>query len=207
MNEPRAVLDEDGFAINDGWFLCHTMHWQTREYMSSSDVWIVRSTGLPGDSFADAPGDPVVGFSYIRNQHNESWDLIADFRGTTIYDKATRTPSVVSMLGAIPETHTTTPPSSQFDVWDDQQGAWVKDEAQEHVWLIQQAVYQRQSLMSEASQEIAVLVDALDPAIISDPSDDDQTKLLAWKTYRVDLSKIDQQPSYPDAINWPIKPQ
>jgi hypothetical protein len=207
MNEPRTTLDEHGFAITDGWFLCHAMHWQTREYMSSSDVWIVRSTGLPGDSFADAPGAPVVGFSYVRNQNNQSWDLVVDSRGTTIYEKATRLPSVIFMLGPIPETHTIIPPSSQFDVWDEQLGRWVKDDEQEQSWLIEQALNQRQSLMSEASQEIAVLIDALDPAIIDDPSDEDQVKLTAWKAYRVELSKIDQQPSYPDAINWPLKPQ
>lgn len=205
MNEPRVTWGEDGFASSDGWVMVYTAHHITNEYVSIQEVWVSIGTGLPAGAYLDEPMAPQQGKAIVRDV--SGWVFVDDYRGQTAYHKQTRQPIVIDTLGSLPVILTLIPPTSSFDVWNEQEQAWVKDEDQEEAWLIQQALAQRQALMSEASQEIAVLVDALDPSIISDPSDDDQVKLIAWKTYRVELSKIDQQPSYPDSINWPSKPQ
>ncbi|ELB2792384.1 tail fiber assembly protein [Aeromonas hydrophila] len=205
MNEPRVVWGVDGFASSSGWETVYTTHPVTNEYLSTQEVWVSVGTGLPASAYLDEPMQPEHGKAIVRD--NGAWILVDDYRGQTAYHKQTRQPVEIDTLGSLPVVLTLTPPSSPFDVWNEQIDGWVKDDALEDAWLIQQAQSQRQVLMGEASQEIAVLVDALDPSIISDPSDDDQVKLKAWKTYRVELSKIDQQPNYPDAIIWPSKPQ
>jgi len=205
MNQPRVTWGGDGFAASSGWELVYVASPQTGEYLTSQEVWMSIGTGLSAGAYLDEPMMAEPGKAIVRQ--DGAWELVDDHRGQTAYNKQTRQDVVIDTLGPLPSALTLIPPSSQFDVWDEQQGAWVKDDAQEDTWLIQQALSQRQYLMSEASQEIAVLVDALDPAIISDPSDDDQVKLIAWKLYRVELSKIDQQSGYPRTINWPIAPK
>ncbi|MGY3943399.1 tail fiber assembly protein [Aeromonas tecta] len=207
MNEPRTTLDSDGFAISNGWFMCYCINMQTMEYTGPRDEYISATCGLPGGAYADEPSILAKdGYAICRDDVARTWIYVEDHRGKYAYNKQTRQRVQVSVLGALSPDFTLLAPQSSFDVWDPVTETWVTDSAAERQWLIDQANYQRQALMSEASQEIAVLVDALDPAIISDPSDDDQVKLIAWKAYRVELSKIDQQPSYPDAINWPAKP-
>lgn len=205
MNEPRVTWGEDGFAASSGWATVYTAHPVTNEYLSINEDWISIGTGLSAGGYLDEP--PAAQPSKAIVRQNGAWVLVDDYRGQTAYSKQTRQSVIIDTLGELSSALTLIPPSSQFDIWDEQQPAWIKDEAAEDAWLTQQAQYRRQTLMGEASQEIAVLVDALDPAIIDNPSDEDQVKLLTWKTYRVELSKIDQQPSYPDTINWPAKPQ
>lgn len=204
MDEPQVIWGEDGFASSSGWVTVYTTQPATSEYLSTQGVWVSIGTGLPAGSYLDKPMQPEQGKAIVRSENG--WVLVDDYRGKTAYNKQTRQLVVIDTLGAFPVTLTLISPTSPFDVWNEQAQAWVKDEVQEDTWLILQAQAQRQVLMGEASQEIAVLVDALDPTIIDDPSDDDQVKLIAWKTYRVELSKIDQQPGYPDTINWPTKP-
>lgn len=205
MKEPRVTWGIDGFASTSGWVLVYIASPQTGEYLSNQDVWISIGTGLPAGAYRDQPMMAEPGKAIVSLEG--AWELVDDHRGQTAYNKQTCQDAVIDTLGALPSTLTLIPPSSQFDVWDEQQGRWVKDEAQEGAWLIQQATSQRQHLMSEATQVIAVLTDALDPAIINIPSPDDQVKLLAWKLYRVELSKIDLQPGYPQTIHWPAMPQ
>lgn len=205
MNEPRVIWGSDGFASASGWELVYVASPQTGEYLTSQEVWISIGTGLSAGAYRDQPMMAEPGKAIVSLEG--AWELVDDHRGQTAYNKQTCQDAVIDTLGALPSTLTLIPPSSQFDAWDEQQGRWVKDEAQEGAWLIQQATSQRQHLMSEATQVIAVLTDALDPAIIDTPSPDDQVKLLAWKLYRVELSKIDLQPGYPQTIHWPAMPQ
>lgn len=205
MNQPRVIWGVDGFASVSGWETVYTTNPITNEYLSTQESWISAGTGLPAGAYLDEPMQHEPGKAIVRGDN--IWMFVDDYRGQTAYHKQNLQPVVIEALGSLPVILTLISPSSQFDVWNEQVDGWVKDEALEDAWLIQQAQMQRQVLMGEASQEIAVLVDALDPSIISDPSDDDQAKLIAWKTYRVELSKIDQQPNYPDSINWPAKPQ
>lgn len=202
MNEPRVVWGEDGFASESGWAFAHCINQSTGELLYSQDVWVVVGTGLPAGAFLDPPPSSVDGKAIVRQ--NGSWELADDLRGTTAYNKKTKQSEVISVLGPLSLALTLIAPTSQFDVWSEGAGTWVKDEQAEQDWLTQQAQYQRSGLLSEASVEISALLDALDPAIISNPDDQVQAKLMEWKTYRAALAVIDCS-VHP--VNWPVKPQ
>ena len=201
MNEPRVVWGEDGFASKSGWAFAHCINQYSGELLYSQDVWVSVGTGLPAGAFLDPPPQPEYGKAIVRQ--NGAWALIDDLRGTTAYNKRTKQSDVIGALGPLPPELTLVAPTSQFDVWDEQLGGWVKDSQAEQDWLTQKAQSQRSSLLGEASIEIASLLDALDPAVISDPSDAVQVKLLDWKRYRAELAVLDCT-IHP--VQWPTKP-
>lgn len=201
MNEPRVVWGEDGFASQSGWAFSHCINQSTGELLCSQDVWVVAGTGLPAGAFLDSPPHPEDGKAIVRQ--NGAWLLVDDLRGTTAYNKQTKQSEVISSLGPLPFELTLTAPTSQFDVWSEDSDAWVKDVQAEQDWLTQQAVYQRSLLLGEAGHEIAALLDALDPDVISDPADSVQAKLLEWKQYRAALAVID---CTVHPVQWPAKP-
>jgi len=67
--------------------------------------------------------------------------------------------------------------------------------------LIAQAEQQKVNLISEASQKISILQDAVD---LDMATDDEKTQLTAWKKYRVLLNRVDTS-TVPDIV-WPEKP-
>lgn len=201
MNEPRVIWGEDGFASVSGWAFAHCINQSTGELLYSQDVWVVVGTGLPAGAFLDNPPQHEDGKAVVRQ--NGSWVLVDDLRGTTAYNKQTKQSEVISVLGPLPSDLTLMAPSSQFDVWSESAGCWVKDSQAEQDWLTQYATYQRTALLGEASNEISALLDALDPDVISDPSDAVQAKLLEWKQYRASLAIIDCS-VHP--VQWPSKP-
>ncbi|AVG38550.1 tail fiber assembly protein [Achromobacter insolitus] len=67
----------------------------------------------------------------------------------------------------------------------------------------EEAFAQRDALLREAAVHIAPLQDA-DDLEIATP--EERAALLAWKQYRVALNRIDQQPTFPQAIDWPQPP-
>ncbi|WP_270803875.1 MULTISPECIES: tail fiber assembly protein [unclassified Aeromonas] len=201
MNEPRVVWGEDGFASESGWAFAHCINQSTGELFYSQDVWVVVGTGLPAGAFLDSPPQAEDGKAIVRQ--NGAWAFVDDLRGTTAYNKQTKQSEVITMLGSLPSELTIISPKSQFDVWSEEYGSWVKDNQAELDWLTQQATYMRSALLGEASNEISALLDALDPAVISDPSDAVQAKLLEWKQYRAALAVIDCS-VHP--VQWPAKP-
>ncbi len=68
--------------------------------------------------------------------------------------------------------------------------------------LVAQAEQQKANLMSEGSQTISILQDAVDLGMATD---DEKTQLTAWKKYRVLLNRVDTSRA-PD-ITWPSKPE
>lgn len=54
-----------------------------------------------------------------------------------------------------------------------------------------------------ADYAIAPLQDAVD---LDDATDTEVAALKAWKKCRVALSRVPDQPGYPDAIDWPVSP-
>lgn len=201
MNELRVVWGEDGFAAESGWAFAHSINQSTGELLYSQDVWVVVGAGLPAGAFLDTPPDREDGKAIVRQ--NGAWVLVEDLRGTTAYNKQTKQSEVISSLGPLPIELTLIAPTSQFDVWSEESDAWVKDAQAEQDWLTQLAIYQRSSLLGEASNEISALLDALDPDVISNPDDAVQVKLLEWKQYRAALAVID---CAVHPVQWPAKP-
>lgn len=198
MNEPRVTWGPNGWAETDGWALAHCTDSATHEYNGPIDVWVSVGTGLPACAFLDAPPASESGKTIVR--HGDHWMLVADHRGQTAYDKQTRAASKISDPGEVPVTQTLVAPSSPFDVWDEEHDIWVKNVDAERNWHRQQAEAQRNMLMAEANQQLAILADAVDLGIATDA---EQAAYTAWRQYRVQLSRLDltQQP-----IAWPLKP-
>lgn len=69
--------------------------------------------------------------------------------------------------------------------------------------LKQQALYLRDQKLRSAAVRIAPLQDAVD---IGDATDAELAQLNLWKTYRVALNRIQDQPGYPTDIKWPETP-
>lgn len=68
--------------------------------------------------------------------------------------------------------------------------------------LVAQAEQQKANLISEASQTISILQDAVD---LEMATDDEKKQLTAWKKYRVLLNRVDTS-TVPN-VTWPLKPE
>lgn len=62
----------------------------------------------------------------------------------------------------------------------------------------------RDSLLATATLRIGPLQDAVDAGRATD---DETTRLLLWKGYRIDLNRINQQEGFPEDIVWPQPPE
>ncbi|OOF59412.1 hypothetical protein BKL49_04640 [Rodentibacter myodis] len=49
---------------------------------------------------------------------------MADHRGKICYDKSTRTETIISKLGEIPQNLTALKPDSEYDMWNEDAGCW-----------------------------------------------------------------------------------
>ncbi|EPC3544556.1 tail fiber assembly protein [Aeromonas hydrophila] len=198
LNEPRVTWGPNGWAETDGWALAHCTNPATHEYNGPFDVWVSVGTGLPACAFLDAPPLSEPGKAIIR--HDDHWVIVDDHRGQTAYDKQTRAVSVISEPGEVPTAMTLIAPTSPFDVWDEDLCAWVKDVEAESTWQLQQSEKQRNVLIAESNQQIAILTDAVELGIATEA---EQASCTAWRQYRVLLSRLNlaQQP-----IEWPSKP-
>lgn len=152
----------------------------------------------------DDPLNHRDGFIWVY-QDNQLVHL-ADNRGT-YYSKETGEEVNHQELGELPESLTTVAPNSPYDKWDGEQ--WVKDQQAENDDLAKAALEQRDQFMMQASKSIDLLQAKIKLAN-HNPDDDDTPEkqlLTAWETYLVNLSQIEQQPNFPQEINWPQMPQ
>lgn len=93
------------------------------------------------------------------------------------------------------------PDVSGFYQWNGSE--WVIDaDAQEHA-TIAQVVSLRDALLSSAALKMAPLQDAMD---LGEATADEQEQLRVWKNYRVQLNRVEQQPGFPNSIEWPEHP-
>lgn len=198
MTEPRVTWGVDGWAETDGWALAHCTHPETHEYHGPMEVWASAGTSLPTCAYLDAPPEKAEGKAIIR--HADGWMLVDDYRGQTAYNKQTRQPVSITELNELPPELTLLPPDSPFDIWDETTGAWARNTDAEQAYQQQKATAQRNALMTEANQQIAILADAVELGMATEA---EQVANTAWRQYRVQLSRLNLtlQP-----IEWPAKP-
>lgn len=67
-----------------------------------------------------------------------------------------------------------------------------------------EALARRDALLALATLRIDPLQDAVDLGV---ETGDEVALLTEWKHYRVDLSRIEQQPGFPGDVEWPVAPQ
>ena len=73
----------------------------SQEYIGESDAYIAPNTGLPNYCTLISPPEKVPGFTPVWE--NETWRLIEDHRGQTVYNKVDGSQLIIQELGQLPE--------------------------------------------------------------------------------------------------------
>jgi hypothetical protein len=156
---------------------------------------------IPAFAYIDAPQEPIPGFAVIRDVNRNTWVQVEDNRGT-VYDVATGAPQEYTALGPLPLELTYQPFPGAFHDWDG--NAWALDPEAQHASELAQKLTQRDERLSSASMRIAPLQDAVD---LGEATEQEQMLLRAWKRYRIELGRLEQQPGFPLSIEWPLSPE
>lgn len=197
---PRAQLDENGFAVNDGYAQIYQYHGVTKEYTGTQMVFVLKSFGIPADSCLDAPGVPVAeNMAIVRTSDGKSWLHVPDYRGSVAYDKETKQQAEITEIGELPDNLTTEAPKTPFDKWNGKK--WVTDKSEQLAYEIAIAESQKQSLLAEAEQEIAMLERKVR---LNMATETDRVKLTEWEIYSVKVTDTDT--SAGAGTEWPTPP-
>ncbi|MER1978029.1 tail fiber assembly protein [Pseudocitrobacter faecalis] len=171
----------------------------THEFIGAGDAFIPPHTGLPADCTDIAPPKIKVGHVAIFDDEKNEWSLVEDHREQIVYNVKTGNAIIINELGSLPDGTTSIAPKGDYQIWNGNQ--WVNDEIAEHEGLINEAASVKSLLMTEATNQILPLQDAVDVGIATD---EEKEKLLEWKKYRVLLNRVDIS-LVPD-FSWPEKP-
>jgi len=169
----------------------------TKEFISAGDAYIPPYTGLPANCTTVSPPEIPAGYAAVFDSAGETWVFVEDHRDQTFYDKETGRAVYISELGVLPDNLVNTAPDGDFMKWDGEQ--WVKDTEAENAAKLAAATQEQKRLLSVAAQKIAVYQDAVD---LEMATVEDKAALLAWKKYRVLLSRVDLADP-----EWPEQPQ
>ncbi|HDT3150592.1 TPA: tail fiber assembly protein [Morganella morganii subsp. morganii] len=195
-----AVFDENGLAIVPGWADVYCCHPLTREYTEKSMDEVPLGFSLKADAYPDKPELPAPGFAIIRSEDGKRWLHVEDYRGKAGYDKTTKEKILINTVGALPENLTLTEPQTPFDKWNGKK--WVTDKAEQHAYYAALAENQKQALLADAEQEIAMLERKIR---LNMATDTDREKLTEWEIFSIKVSDTDVSAA-PDII-WPEKPE
>lgn len=210
---PDVPIEEPDFT--DWWkkpgvtppAICH-LNSKTREFWGlgvadpsplEPGIWLI-----PAHSTLIPPPENQEGKVAICTPDNLSWVYEWDFRGKTLYHKVTGESIVWGVLGEIPEDYTTVAPAGEGpEIWEEETGEWVPDEAALAREALINASKRKQLSTQYATTQIATLQDAVD---LEMATDEEAAALLAWKRFRVYLSRVDVSTVAPAADAWPVSP-
>ena len=139
------------------------------------------------------------------NIETKQWSIVDDYREVKLYSKETKE-IVFADLGQTPEVlnATTLQPTSAYDTWDELTQAWVYDSSLETFEVKILVDSKIKTLIQEATDKIQILNDAYELGITTDK---EKTKLTEWKTYRILLSRVSDQETYPLVVEYPSAPE
>ncbi|EPL8560438.1 tail fiber assembly protein [Klebsiella oxytoca] len=193
----KAVFDSNLIATQAGTVQVFHFDMTSREFIGTEEVYIHVGVGLPAFSCME---EPPVQSEYqlaVRSEDNSSWSVTDDYRGITVYDIQTLASHVITEPGPIPDTVTTSAPSTPYDKWDG--SAWVTDADAQHAADVANADIQKKELLAQASADISILHDAI---TLNMATDDEKSRLTAFQAYRVLLNRVDTSLA-PDIV-WPV---
>lgn len=139
------------------------------------------------------------------NTEASQWKVVEDYRKVNLWSKETKE-IVFAALGQTPEVLNATQlqPTSAYDTWDELTQTWIYDSRLETTEAKLAVDSNVKILTQEATAKIQILNDAYELGIATDK---EKTKLTEWKTYRVLLSRVSEQETYPLTVEYPIKPE
>ncbi|MFB5188634.1 tail fiber assembly protein, partial [Yersinia intermedia] len=120
-------------------------------------------------------------------------------RGKVAYSTETGYQEEVTTIGELPDTLTLLAPQTIYDKWNGTK--WVTDKTALQAAAAHAAEEKKTQLLNDATVKISPLQDAVDTELATDV---EKAQLIAWKTYRVSLNRIDTSKA-PD-IEWPHAP-
>ncbi|HHT7495254.1 TPA: tail fiber assembly protein [Klebsiella pneumoniae] len=115
----------------------------------------------------------------------------------TVYDIQTLASHVITEPGPIPDTVTTSAPSTPYDKWDG--SAWVTDADAQHTADIAAADLQKKKMITQVSDDISILQDAV---ALNMATDEEKSRLTSLQAFRVLLNRVDT--SLVPNIVWPV---
>lgn len=161
---------------------------------------------IPGGAIDRPPPDQMEsGKAYRPDEDGDGWIEEESHRHETLYRTSDGAPYTLGAqqgdetyggIGPIPAWLTAQPRPDTWSVWKD--GAWERDETAWNAEVLARGRMEQERRMAQASQRIAVLQDALDLEMATTT---DESELLAWRRYRVALSRVDvaqESPAWPD---------
>lgn len=171
---------------------------ETGELIGKGSAYIPPHTGLPAHCTDIEPPKTVNSKIAVFNSLTTSWEVKEDHRGLTVFDINTGKQLNISALGPLPDNVTLLSPTGNYQKWDGKK--WVDDAEAEHAARKLEMAELKSVLMTQASEAITPLQDAVELEIASNK---EQLQLAAWKKYRVFLNRIDTEAS---DIIWPERP-
>lgn len=193
----KAVFDSNFIATQAGSVQVFHFDSNSREFIGIEDIYVPLGVGIPAFTCLD---EPPVQNEYqvaVRSEDNSFWSVTDDFRGIPAYDLQTLASHVINELGPIPDTVTTSAPSTPYDKWDG--SAWVTDADAQHIADIAAADLQKKQMITQVSGDISILQDAVN---LNMATDDEKSRLTALQAYRVQLNRVDT--SFAPNIVWPV---
>ena len=161
------------------------------------DVW----QGLPEHYSDTAP--PECGPREWPKLVGGAWLLVPDWRGIHLFNTESGAACGIHDPGVLPADigATDVPPPDPHHVW--QAGAWVLDAARVAAAAKAEMDAAVAAGIAEAVRQLAVLQDAVDLGIATPAETEAHT---AWRRYRVLLSRVPTDSSYPK-ITLPVQPE
>lgn len=177
----------------------------TREFIGEGDAWIPPWTGLPADCTDIAPPDIPEGHVAIFDADSQSWALVEDHRGQTVYSTENRQAMFISTPGPLPENTTCLVPEAAWMVWDGEK--WVEDPEALAQAMQARAEAERQRRLDAANR---ITADWRVELMLGTLSGEDKTSLAAWMAFikalkALDFTGVTDEASF-EAIDWPAQP-
>ncbi|QOL13298.1 tail fiber assembly protein [Dickeya dianthicola] len=195
-----AQLGKNGLAARAGWLTVYHVDPLTREYTGASYEYLMIGTGLPTDSYADAPDLPDTGQALRRTADGSVWEHVADLRGKTAYSTTNGRAQTVQDIGALPGGLTLLAPATAFDAWNGEQ--WVTNTGAQQAAAIAVAA---QTLADRKAVSVARINELNYAVTLGMATRTEKEALTDWQTYLVHLSRLDTSAA-PD-IDWPTAPE
>ncbi|MBP2846333.1 tail fiber assembly protein [Dickeya oryzae] len=195
----QTKLDNNGLAVTAGWMTVYHVDHSTGEYTGATEEYLMIGTGIPAGSYTDVPPPAVEGQAVCRRADGSAWETVTDYRGQTAYSTANGQAQTVTALGELPDGLTLLAPATVFDKWNGEQ--WVTDVVAQQAAAVAAAQQEQAARKTAATARITELSYAVELGIATDT---EQAAMAEWKTYLVQLSRIDTSAA-PD-IDWPGTP-
>ena len=140
-----------------------------------------------------------------QNWPQGSWTLVPDYRAVPLYRTADGSAFALddtyTGLGDLPAFLTDEARPSAAHVW--QNDEWTLDVTLETELLAAAARAQQATLLAEADQRVAPLMDGF---VLGELTTEEEALLKALSQYRKALRAVTAQAGFPRDINWPVKP-